>query len=1343
MSLPFHHPVVVRPGNPCKDCLGRALSLLSFRALFNRLSSFRERSLVFITGTSGAGDLAKHVAQQLKAVGGINKWYIIGLVTAVIVEALLIAWLMVLGVRRRQAEAESRRLAEIANAERKQLNDVLSNVPGIVWEAKIDEVENARRTTFVSNYVEKMLGYSPEEWMAAPSGIGLSLMPEPDDRLVAQQTSEAVIASGREGISQFRWRAKDGRLVWAETYLNPILNDQGKTVGLRGVTIDITQRKLAEESLRESEDKNRAILAAIPDLMFLQSRDGVYLDYHAKDGKDLLVPPEVFLGKNMGDILPPDLASRFFEAFKRAEETNEPQIVEYNLEIDTIDRCFEARIVRSGDDILSMVRDITERKAIEQAIKRQEAQLAGIIGSAMDGIITIDEDQRILLFNQAAEKIFGWPASEAIGQSIEEFIPERFRGGHRAQVHDFGAKDVSQRVIRERSRDLYGLTRSGREFPMEASISQIELNGQKFFTVILRDISDRRVAEAALKESELSYRSIFNAANDAIFVHELETGRIIDVNERMCELYGYKQDEVRQLTVADLSSNEAPYTQKDAVALIQKAGAGQPQIFDWHARKMSGELFWVEVSLRQVSLRGTACLLAVVRDITERKQAETQLAQSHRQVNEVLESIGDAFYSVDSQLRFTYVNRKTEELWATKREDLLGRNFLEVFPQAAGTPQYYECMRAMNEGSIISFEAISPILNRWVEVSAYPTAAGLSVYFRDITERRAAQRALQESEERLLLAHQASRMGAFEWNMQTGVNTWSKELEEMYGLPLGSFGRTQTAWAELVHPEDRSRAEAVVQQAIETNTPVEGEWRVKWPDGSIHWIFGRFQVFKDASGQPLKLTGINIDITERMLAQQAIEESEARFRNLSDTAPVMIWVVDENQACTYVNKQFLLFTGRTLEQELGFGWADDIHPDDLKQTMETYTTAFQKQVPMELELRIRRADGKYRWLVASNTPRFSSNGTFLGYIGTGVDFTERKESEAALRTAHEQLQRLKNQLEAENIYLQEELQEDQAFGDMVGQSAPIKYVLHKISQVAPTDSIVLVTGETGTGKELVAHAIHAGSRRKDRPLIRVNCAALSASLIESELFGHEKGAFTGAAARKLGRFEVANGGTLLLDEIGELPLDLQSKLLRVLQDGEFERVGGTKTVRVDVRIIAATNRDLKQDVEKHRFREDLWYRLNVFPITTPPLRDRPDDIPLLVDHFVRRFARKFGKPITAVSPASMEQLCKYSWPGNIRELANVIERAVINSRGTVLRIGEEFLSSEGESLAAPVKTLAEMERDYILRTLQDLRWRIDGPQGAARVLGINPSTLRTRMGKLGIHKPNGKSFGAA
>jgi transcriptional regulator with GAF, ATPase, and Fis domain len=350
-----------------------------------------------------------------------------------------------------------------------------------------------------------------------------------------------------------------------------------------------------------------------------------------------------------------------------------------------------------------------------------------------------------------------------------------------------------------------------------------------------------------------------------------------------------------------------------------------------------------------------------------------------------------------------------------------------------------------------------------------------------------------------------------------------------------------------------------------------------------------------------------------------------------------------------------------------------------------------------------------------------------------LDITERKESEVALQTAHEELHQLKNQLEAENIYLQQELQLDQKSGEIVGQSDAIKYVLFKINQVAPTDSTVLITGETGTGKDLVARAIHGASSRKDRPLIKVNLAALSPTLIESELFGHEKGAFTGAVGRKQGRFELANGGTLFLDEIGELPPELQAKLLRAIQENEFERIGGSKTIKVDVRIIAATNRNLKLEVEQGTFREDLWYRLNVYPITMPPLRQRKEDIPLLVEHFVSTYAKKSGKTISSVSPLAMQSLQEHSWPGNVRELANVIERAVIHTPGSVLQVVDHFEQAAPDTLP-PTQTLEEVERDYIIRTLENTGWRIEGPFGAAKILGLNPSTLRTRMAKLGIQR---------
>jgi PAS domain S-box-containing protein len=491
-------------------------------------------------------------------------------------------------------------------------------------------------------------------------------------------------------------------------------------------------------------------------------------------------------------------------------------------------------------------------------------------------------------------------------------------------------------------------------------------------------------------------------------------------------------------------------------------------------------------------------------------------------------------------------------------------------------------------------------------------------------------------------------------------------------------------------------------------------------------------VFTLIALQTLLISVLLIERRRLRVATEALRQSETRFRNMADNAPVMIWISGTDNLTTYVNKQLLDFTGRTMEQELANGW-EGVHPDDYGKSLETYTTSFDSRKRFEMEYRLRHADGEYRWIFATGTPRFASDGKFLGYIGSCIDITERKESEVNLTKAHEELSQLKNQLEAENVYLQSELQLNQAFGEIVGQSDAIKHVHFKINQVAATDLTVLIMGETGTGKELVARAIHAASKRKDRPLIKVNCAALSPSLIESELFGHEKGAFTGAGARKLGRFELANGGTIFLDEIGELPLESQVKLLRVIQEGELERVGGTKTVKIDVRIIAATNRHLQQEVEKGTFREDLWYRLNVFPITAPPLRQRKEDIPLLVEHFVKASAKKFGKTLTSLTSGTMQRLQAHSWPGNVRELANVIERSVINSQGNVLRIVDRFEQTLDEPPSS-VKSLEEVEKEHIIRVLEHTGWRVEGTSGAAHLLGLKPSTLRARMAKLGIQR---------
>jgi len=349
------------------------------------------------------------------------------------------------------------------------------------------------------------------------------------------------------------------------------------------------------------------------------------------------------------------------------------------------------------------------------------------------------------------------------------------------------------------------------------------------------------------------------------------------------------------------------------------------------------------------------------------------------------------------------------------------------------------------------------------------------------------------------------------------------------------------------------------------------------------------------------------------------------------------------------------------------------------------------------------------------------------------EIEERKTAERRLSRALEKIQELQQRLQNENVYLREEIRLTHNFEEIVGISDALKYVLYKIEQVAPTDATALVMGETGTGKEIVARAIHHASRLSARPLVKVNCATLPANLIESELFGHEKGAFTGAQARQTGRFELADGGTIFLDEIGELPLSLQSKLLRVLQDGEFERLGSGRTLRVKVRVIAATNRNLADDVRQGRFREDLWYRINVFPITVPPLRKRREDIPPLVSYFADQYGTRMGKKIELIPPAAIQALRSYPWPGNVRELRNVIERAVILSTPPVLNVeipmGPHTAGTAG-------RRLAEVERDHIYQVLEACNWKIEGDRGAARVLDLNPGTLRSRMKKLAIRRPD-------
>jgi formate hydrogenlyase transcriptional activator len=495
------------------------------------------------------------------------------------------------------------------------------------------------------------------------------------------------------------------------------------------------------------------------------------------------------------------------------------------------------------------------------------------------------------------------------------------------------------------------------------------------------------------------------------------------------------------------------------------------------------------------------------------------------------------------------------------------------------------------------------------------------------------------------------------------------------------------------------------------------------------------------------LAGILVNALIQRQTQEALLKSERMLTEAERIAHLGSWIWDINSDTKHWSDEYYRIFG-LVPQEIKASherFLASVHPDDRQAVQQANREAISNpEKTYAIEYRIVRPDGNERVVQARAEVFFDQNRRPLRMIGTAYDITDRKRGEEALKKAFDENQKLKEQLEVENIYLRDEMELKYGSREIIGISDPIKYVMRRIQQVAATSATVLLTGETGTGKGLFARYIHEASGRRDKPFVNVNCAGLPPNLIESELFGREKGAFTGSTARQIGRFELANGGTIFLDEIGELSLELQAKLLRVIEDGEFERLGSPHTVKVDVRIIASTNRNLEDEIKKGQFRKDIFYRLNAFPITIPPLSQRKKDIPLLVKFYADRFSKRYGKRFQRTHADTMKDLENYSWPGNVRELINVVERAVIISDGPELQLHEKI---DGLPIGPPqqketqdietreTKGLAAIQREHILRALHETGWRIEGRKGAAQLLEMNPSTLKARMRKLGIKRP--------
>ena len=711
-------------------------------------------------------------------------------------------------------------------------------------------------------------------------------------------------------------------------------------------------------------------------------------------------------------------------------------------------------------------------------------------------------------------------------------------------------------------------------------------------------------------------------------------------------------------------------------------------------------------------------------DIDERKQAEVELRRSRAYLADAQRLSRTGFVGMDASTKRIFWSEEAARIYGyppgTKPtpELILQRSHPDdvglvthAIERAAqgGCDFDYEHRLLMPDGSI---KHLHDVAHRVRDEAGNEEVVGAIV---DITDRKVAEETIRTQEAEL--RHVVDTIPAIVWSARPdGANSYvNSRFVEYCGMRPEQIAGS--GWHAATHPDDLERHNAKWLASVASGEPFEDEVRFRRADGQYRWHLQRGVPLRDEAGHIVKWYGVLTDIEDRKRAEDKIREQETELRQILDFAPQMIAVYGPSFQRLYANHITLDYVGITLDE-----WRQTpgrfafVHPDDRPRAEAG------REVAEAVEVRLRKSDGTYRWFLAQVNPVRDDKGEIIRWYISSTDIDERKRAEERL-------------LE-ENVALREEVDKASMFEEIVGASPALTAVLSRVSKVATSDSTVLITGETGTGKELVARAIHRRSRRASRAFVAVNCAAIPRDLIVSELFGHEKGAFTGAVQRRLGRFELADGGTIFLDEVGELPSDTQVALLRVLQEREFERVGGRDRIRVDVRVIAATNRDLSAAVADGEFRQDLFYRLNVFPLEMPPLRERREDIPVLVEYFIGRYARKAGRTFRRVSKRTLDRLRSYPWPGNVRELQNVIERSVIVSDTDEFTVDESWLSASPpvESRLGLSGAVAAHEKAIVEDALRASGGRVFGPSGAAARLGIPRSTLESKIRSLKIDK---------